>query len=404
MNKIRGKYLLVLIAACGMMVSSIGMVTNVTGLFFTPVAEELGLGVGAVSMTLTVCNLVFAVGGMLVARFVKLFGFKRMLWIGIAGLAGGTAALSLVTSLPLMYALSAVRGFCGGFVGMVAVTTILNNWFREKLGFVSSIAMGCSGIGGAVFSAVLSAIIQSFGWRAGYIGAGVIMLVMDLPALLLPITFTPEESGLEPLGGRGPSEKTAVPGSKKKLSVPLFIMAFTFAVTGAFSTAFPQHFPGLAENFGLAATVGSAMLSVSLVTNTVGKLIFGTLADRIGAKVTIPLYCGLVGLAGSAMFLFPVPYVMIPAAGVYGLCYSLSTLSIVMLTKDAFGAEQYARAYPRVNLGMTVSNAVGSSLIGFLFDASGSYLSSLVLTLVFLIVAVSMVGLVYLSLRRKKQG
>ncbi len=402
MNKIRGKYLLVLIAACGMMVSSIAMVTNVTGLFFTPVAEELGLGVGAVSMTLTICNLVFAGGGMLVARFVKLFGFKRMLWIGVAGLAGGTAALSLATSVPLMYALSAIRGFCGGFVGMVAVTTILNNWFREKLGFVSSIAMGCSGVGGALFSAVLSAVIQSFGWRTGYITAGVIMLVMDLPALLLPITFTPEESGMEPLGGRGASEKAGPAASKKRLPIPLFLMAFTFAVTAAFSTAFPQHFPGLAENFGLAATVGSAMLSVSLVTNTVGKLIFGTLADRIGARATIPLYCCLVGLAGCAMFLFPLSYVMIPAAGVYGLCYSLSTLSIVMLTKDAFGAEQYARAYPRVNLGMTISNAVGSSMIGFLFDASGSYLSSLELTLALLAVAVCLVLVIYFRVLKAK--
>ncbi len=400
MNKIRGKYLLVLIAACGMMVSSIGMVTNVTGLFFTPVAEEFGLGVGAVSMTLTICNLVFAAGGMLVARSVKRFGFKRMLWIGVAGLAGGTAALSLVSSLPLMYALSALRGFCGGLVGMVSVTTILNNWFREKLGLVSSIAMSCSGIGGAVFSAVLSAVIQSFGWRAGYVGAGIIMVLMDLPALLLPITFTPEESGLEPLGGRDRSGAALQNAAAGKISIPLFVMAFTFAVTGAFSTAFPQHFPGLAENFGLAASVGSAMLSVSLVTNTVGKLIFGVLADRVGAKVTVPLYCCLVALSGAAMFLFPLSFVMIPAAGVYGLCYSLSTLSIVMLTKDAFGVEQYAHVYPKVNLGMTISNAVGSSVIGFLFDASGGYLSSLELTLAFLAVAVAMVFLIYFRIRK----
>ena len=42
MKQLKGKYLMVLIAVCGIAAASMGMLTNVSGLFFTPISEELG--------------------------------------------------------------------------------------------------------------------------------------------------------------------------------------------------------------------------------------------------------------------------------------------------------------------------------------------------------------------------
>ena len=54
MKQLKGKYLMVLIAVCGIAAASMGMLTNVSGLFFTPISEELGVGRGSVSLTLTI--------------------------------------------------------------------------------------------------------------------------------------------------------------------------------------------------------------------------------------------------------------------------------------------------------------------------------------------------------------
>ena len=43
------------------------------------------------------------------------------------------------------------------------------------------------------------------------------------------------------------------------------------------------------------------------------------------------------------------------------------------MTRDLFGVQNYGGVYPAVSMGIAVANAVGSSVIGFLYDVSGSY-------------------------------
>ena len=54
-EKIPKKHLITLLAICGMLASSVGLVQNVAGLFFDPLAESLGAGRGPVAFSLTIC-------------------------------------------------------------------------------------------------------------------------------------------------------------------------------------------------------------------------------------------------------------------------------------------------------------------------------------------------------------
>ena len=56
------------------------------------------------------------------------------------------------------------------------------------------------------------------------------------------------------------------------------------------------------------------------------------------------------------------------AIGGNACCFRLQ-----MVTRDLFGVQNYGGVYPTVSMGIAVSNAVGSSVVGFLYDASGSY-------------------------------
>ena len=69
--KISGKHLMVLVGMCGLLASGIGLVTNVSGLFFSPVAEEFGIMKGSASLMVTICNITLALGGMLVPRVLN---------------------------------------------------------------------------------------------------------------------------------------------------------------------------------------------------------------------------------------------------------------------------------------------------------------------------------------------
>ena len=131
---------------CGLSAATVGLITNVAGLFFTPYAEEFGILQGTASLTLTIANVCVALGGLATRRLTKMMPLRLVVILGTALMAGSSVATSFANDITPILILCAVRGLAGGVVGFVLVTYVLNKWFEEKLGIVTSIAMGTSGL------------------------------------------------------------------------------------------------------------------------------------------------------------------------------------------------------------------------------------------------------------------
>ena len=392
MKLLKGKYLLVLIAVCGMAAASMGMLTNVSGVFFSPIAEEMDVGRGSVSMTLTISNVVFAIGGMVAARIVRSPNFKRLTIISAIIFAGCTVLLAICHSLFGLYLFNAIRGFAAGIVGIVTVTMIITNWYYTNTGLITSIAMGFSGISGAVFSPILSAIIEKAGWRMAYVVDGIIIFLMFVPAIVFPIAFRAEDMDLD-LMGYTPDDGSAATATARveaasEVKRNVLMIAFFFAFLVAVISAFPQHMPGVASSYGFAASVGSGMLSAALVANTGGKLLFGALSDKIGGKRTTIIYSTVFTIGAIMMLTVRISGMMIPAAVLFGAAYSLATMSVVMVCRDAFGVANYPKTYPKVSMIMSVMNALGTSIHGYIYDWSGAYNISLIICAVVGVLAI----------------
>ena len=93
--KLSGRHLLVVVAMCGLLASGVGLVTNVAGLFFTPVSEEFGVMRGQVSLMLTITNISFAFGGMIAPRLLTEKTLKPLLIGATAVNAAATVGFSL---------------------------------------------------------------------------------------------------------------------------------------------------------------------------------------------------------------------------------------------------------------------------------------------------------------------
>lgn len=63
------------------------------------------------------------------------------------------------------------------------------------------------------------------------------------------------------------------------------VCVYIFACSAG--TAIPQHFPGMIEN-------GAILVSVTMIANTAGKVLFGILADKVGTRKSLLLYCILI--------------------------------------------------------------------------------------------------------------
>ncbi len=365
---------MVVLAGCGLIGTCLGLGTNVAGLFFTPVANEFSVGRGSVAATLTVYNLVHAFTGMAAPRLVLKNGLKKMVYIGTALQAAATLMLAFCPNVPAMLVMNAVRGLAAGLIGTVTVTIMINYWFNQKKALMTSIAMGFSGIVSAVLSPILSGLIASAGWRTGYMALAAVVLLFHLPALLLPITLKPAEKGMVPYGSEAEKNTAAgtVKTSDETISWSMFFVLLVYTACAAGCTALPQHFAGISESYGLAAA-GAFMVSACMIVNTAGKIVLGSLIDRIGAKPAVTIYALIIAGGAALLVTGRSAGILIGASAMYGLCYSMGTVGIAMLAREMFPASQYGRVYPKLALGTTVSNAVFNILIGMLYDLNGSY-------------------------------
>ena len=377
--KIGGRYLLVVVAMCGLSMSTVGLLTNVAGLFFTPMADEFGVLRGSASLTLTIVNTCVAIGGLATRKLTKKVPLRVMLFAATAIMAGSTFLMSFVPNMALEYVLSATRGLAGGAMGFVLVTYVLNKWFVAQLGLVTSIAMGFSGLAGALFTPIIQPVIDNAGWRAGMVLVAALQVALCLPAILLVPATDPTEAGLRPFGLADNKETVSAHHDKSKpvkIDKLVFAGVVCYAVLAAAATAMPQHFPGYAEEVGLA--VGAGMLSACMIANTAGKIVMGWMTDRIGALRSITIYTALVSLAIVVLLILRVPAVFIVAAFFYGLCYGRATVGLTMMCRELFGKRGSGIVYPVAALGTSISNAVFSAALGYAYDITGSYTVSLI--------------------------
>ena len=337
-------------------------------------------------------------------RLVKSKNFKLMLLLSMLVFAGSTALLSAAPNLVLMYILNGLRGFAAGICGMVLITIMINNWFLESTSLVTSIAMAFSGLAGAVFSPVLSSIITSSGWRVGYLVDAALIALFELPAILLPIGYFPKDAGTTPYGKKAsassaPSEENQN-GTASRFPLVLMVLLTCYAILASYVASYPPHFPGIADSYGFTAAVGSTLLSICMVANSGGKILFGALADKFGAQKIIMLFALLIGAGSLMLMLFHVPGLMYISAALFGLCYAIANVGTVTATRELAGRTLYNTVYPTVSMIATVANAFGSSLVGFMYDASGSYSSGLILASC---LALVMMGLIFSCYVYKKK-
>ena len=256
-NKIKNKsvYHWLIVAACsGLAMAAIGISINCAGIFFAAVSEELGVGRGDVSLTVTLTNVVTGLMGPLVAS--RLFGrvnIKILTGIGSVVTALCFAGMSAAKHIAVFYVLSTLMGIVITGYSNVAITYIIGNWFQEKNGFAMGITMSCSGLGGAIFNPVLSAAIEAFGWRAAYLTAAGFVLLLTLPGVLFVIRERPEDKGLLPYGA---AESMPAAAGRQIQKGAIAFGSAAFLVTAVFSvlvyavSGFNAHVSGFATSIG----------------------------------------------------------------------------------------------------------------------------------------------------------
>ena len=180
------------------MFTSLGQM--VSGVFLDPIVKELEIKVWLFAAAVSVATGIGGIAAVFIGPLVDRISPKRLILSGAILCAIGLVGLSWQSSFVLFFVFQTVsRSFGLNLFGGLVVNATLTKWFIVRRGWALAIgSMGVS-LAGIITPITMTAIIDSFGWRSGYL-----VLAGSVIVLVVPIAFVmkrqPEDMGLLPDG------------------------------------------------------------------------------------------------------------------------------------------------------------------------------------------------------------
>ncbi len=335
------------------------------GVFFKPVAAELGGSRFEVSLGLSGSQLLAALVAPLIGRAVE-HGVRRVIVAGAIANAIGFALLTQVHSLWMFYfVLATLVGIGSLAMGGLSPLSMVAGWFSVRRGTALGIATVGVSMSGLVMPTVGTWLIERHGWRGGFGVYAAAVIVLVVPLALWVAADPPKHEG-----GAAPA-----PMSTRRLLTDRAFWSLTvgFGLTSMSLGAVLTHMVPFLTDMGLDSFMAASLLSLSAGAAIGGKFLFGAVADRVAARPALWLSLA-IQLAGLGMFMtLPSRWGLAAAALVFGIGMGGIVPLQSLLVAEAFGTTSYARAAGLMRPFMLPLSASGVPLAGWVFDRYGSY-------------------------------
>lgn len=374
----------ILIVAMMVLGVYVPVVNSLSNTWQIAVTEDLGFSRTAFSFTGTITQAVGIFLGPVVSVFLTKYNFKRIWTAAAIAFAAAVFGYSLAQNQYQFYALGLVVGAAYITTAQIPMMMLINNWFSEKKGLATSIAVSGISAGGALLSPLVNSLIANVGWRMSYRVYALIILALAVVFGIFLIYLRPEDKGMKPYGYKESDDLPADPtkDTNKSLNVGLSIAAslscsfFIFLLLGSVMNGLAngaslQFPPALQEAAGFK-TAGT-VVSIYLLLGVFGKLLLGRIADKYG--IYHALFFGAATLALSFVAMLFVPFAWGPwlVAVVFGFGLALGSVLPPLVTASIYGRDMYGEAYGFVQSATQVGAAFGPLLVSYIFDASGTY-------------------------------
>ena len=274
---------------------------------------ELQAGAAAMQLVMTLSKLLFGAFMLLGGLLGDSYGRRRVLVFGCAGIVAASALAGLSASVGMLVVARALDGVANAAVGPLALALVMSLFPEDQTPRAISLFLGLSALGIALGPLAAGAVIQAFGWRAGFAAPALVAALGGLGVWL----FAPEVKGetRRRLDGVG------------ALGVAVALLALVFGVVAASSAGWrhPRVLQSLAVGAGALVAfvwwerrVADPLLDLSLFRSRPlnAALANGTLVALVLGGAILPLlyfFQNVQGLRPLPALLRVVPLVVAAA-------------------------------------------------------------------------------------------
>jgi MFS family permease len=358
------------------------------GMFLPFLVKDFGWNRGVASFASTISLIAMGVSGPLAGIFIMKYGARRSIILGNCLGFLGFVMLSFHSSLwELFLGFGVLVGLGAGFGGLLASTTVINNWFVKKRSMALSIFLGAGGAGGIVLGPTVMALINGIGWRKTFlIMAGLVFVFsLILPALLIrnkpqdigQVPDGPEEAKVnaEAAPRRAGSQTSVHFTAKEAARTPtLWLLVIYFCLNMLAMQAIMTHMVTHLLDIGISTTLAATAMSIMSGVMTFTQFSVGFLGRRYKMH-SIAIVAEVLKVFGIILLVLTDTLSLVFATMVvFGLGFGAVMVATMNMFPDYFGNTHYPKIMGLVRLFWTFAGGAGAPLAGWIREGTGSYL------------------------------
>ena len=340
------------------------------GVFLPVLAETFGWSRGAISVALSLALLLGGIGAFGAGAIADRYGPRFILAFTVAMAGAGFALASTTDSLSELYLFVGIMGGIGTSGFYVIASSTVTRWFDRQRGLVLALVLAGFNVSFVTSGPVAAWLIGWLGWRGAFlvfggwlclVGGLATLVVRDPPRRMLSAVSA---SRAEP---RGMTIQAALADRR------LWFLELCWLLLGSVVLTVSVHIVPYSRDRGIALASASLALTAYGIGATVGRVGFGALADRLGARAVMRICVVLEVVALTVLLFGPPQEVLFVVLAVFGMGFSGGDTAFVRIIPDVFGLEALGAITGLLALGWRIGAALGPAIAGFVYDATGSY-------------------------------
>lgn len=393
----------------GFVIEALAGVAYAWSVFQTPLIDKYGWSVSKVSFAFTLSFLVGMIGSLLVgAKLKQKLKIRTEVLIGGIFYGGGLFLMQFIRGSVLeLYLYFGIISAVGNFMVYPVLISYALELFPEKTGFAGGIMTAGFGLGAVIWAPLTTAIYTSTGDISNaFFFLGILFMVGIV--VLSRLLFTPPEGFRDEMVAGAKTVETKKSrgvvyevGKDKMLKLPMFYLMMLSLLIGLACGGMivNQGSPIMQLQFGLTATAAAVIVSFLSVSNTIGRIVWGALSDRIGKVNTL---IGVhICMAVFMVLLLTLKNQTAFTAALLGttFCYGGVACLVAPTTEELFGGKNIGANYSVSFCAFGLSSLIGPTVIASIRQSTGAYTLGYVFAAVISVIALALT--IIIALRAK---
>jgi MFS family permease len=340
--------------------------------FLLPISRDTGWSVTGVSSAMTIAFVAMALASMAWGTLADRIGSRPVVLIGSVVLAASLALASRATSLvqfQLIFGLAVGGAIAAIFAPMMACVT---GWFDTHRSLAVSLVSAGMGMAPMTMSPLAAWLVSIYDWRTSLLIIAALAASLMIPASFL-VRRPPALDGKNAVASQEAEPQSDMSLGQALKSPQFIILLLTNFFCCATHSGPIFHTVSYAVSCGIPMIAAVSIYSIEGLAGMGGRVAFGILGDRLGAKRV--LVSGLLLQAfGALAYVFARELgAFYAVAALFGFIYAGIMPLYAVIARENFPLRMMGTVIGGTAMAGSLGMAAGPLAGGLIFDAFASY-------------------------------